>query len=374
MKFTIKRDLLLEALNNVSRGLSSKTPMPVLTGIKIEVSDKDITLITTNREISVRVVLEQIETLDIVEKGVCVVPGKYFIDIIKKLEGDTVEFTLFDTNTIKIISERTTFTLISLDYTNYPNINFDVNSDAIVINSQKLKNFIRQTSFAAGVNEARMVLTGVCLEIDKNTIQMIATDSYRLAKKVCIEEENYPKTKIIIPSKSIEELSKILEDESEDVKMYFANNRALFEYKNISFITRLIEGSFPDTSSIIPTEHIVEITFNKNVLLSTVDRASLFTTQNNGSIIKMITNNDGSVQIASISTEIGKVVDEIIPLKMDNPCNFQIAFSAKYFLEAIKAFDGNDIVIKFTGELKPFLLTSSDGDNFIQVILPVRYF
>lgn len=374
MKFTIKRDLLLEALNNVSRGLSSKTPMPVLTGIKIEVSDKDITLITTNREISVRVVLEQIETLDIVEKGVCVVPGKYFIDIIKKLEGDTVEFTLFDTNTIKIISERTTFTLISLDYTNYPNINFDVNSDAIVINSQKLKNFIRQTSFAAGVNEARMVLTGVCLEIDKNTIQMIATDSYRLAKKVCIEEENYPKTKIIIPSKSIEELSKILEDESEDVKMYFANNRALFEYKNISFITRLIEGSFPDTSSIIPTEHIVEITFNKNVLLSTVDRASLFTTQNNGSIIKMITNNDGSVQIASISTEIGKVVDEIIPLKMDNPCNFQIAFSAKYFLEAIKAFDGNDIVIKFTGELKPFLLTSSDSDNFIQVILPVRYF
>ncbi len=374
MKFTIKRDLLLEALNNVSRGLSSKTPMPVLTGIKIEVSDKDITLITTNREISVRVVLDQVETLDIVENGVCVVPGKYFIDIIKKLEGDTVEFTLFDTNTIKIISERTTFTLISLDYTNYPNINFAVNSDPIVINSQKLKNFIRQTSFAAGINEARMVLTGVCLEIDKNTIQMTATDSYRLAKKISVEEEEYPKTKIIIPSKSIEELSKILEDESENVKMYFANNRALFEYKNISFVTRLIEGAFPDTSSIIPTEHIVEITFNKNVLLSTVDRASLFTTQNNGSIIKMITNTDGSVQIASISTEIGKVVDEIVPLKMDKTCNFQIAFSAKYFLEAIKAFDGAEVVIKFTGELKPFLLTSNDGDNFIQVILPVRYF
>ena len=374
MKFTIKRDLLLEALNNVSRGLSSKTPMPVLTGIKIEVSDKDITLITTNREISVRVVLDQVETLDIVENGVCVVPGKYFIDIIKKLEGDTVEFTLFDTNTIKIISERTTFTLISLDYTNYPNINFAVNSDPIVINSQKLKNFIRQTSFAAGINEARMVLTGVCLEIDKNTIQMTATDSYRLAKKISVEEEEYPKTKIIIPSKSIEELSKILEDESENVKMYFANNRALFEYKNISFVTRLIEGAFPDTSSIIPTEHIVEITFNKNVLLSTVDRASLFTTQNNGSIIKMITNADGSVQIASISTEIGKVVDEIVPLKMDKTCNFQIAFSAKYFLEAIKAFDGAEVVIKFTGELKPFLLTSNDGDNFIQVILPVRYF
>ena len=374
MKFTIKRDLLLDALNNVSRGLSSKTPMPVLTGIKIEVANNNITLITTNREISVRVVLDQVETIDVVEDGVCVVPGKYFIDIVKKLEGEKVEFTLFDTNTIKIISERTTFTLISLDYTNYPNINFAVNSDPIILNSQKLKNFIRQTSFAAGVNEARMVLTGVCLEIDKNNIQMTATDSYRLAKKVTTEEKEYPKTKIIIPSKSIEELSKILEDESEDVKMYFANNRALFEYKNISFVTRLIEGSFPDTSSIIPTEHIVEITFNKGVLLSTVDRASLFTTQNNGSIIKLITNADGSVQIASISTEIGKVVDEIVPLKMDKICNFQIAFSAKYFLEAIKAFDGAEVVIKFTGELKPFLLASNDDEKYIQVILPVKYF
>ncbi len=374
MKFTINRDLLLESLNNVSKGLSSKTPMPVLTGIKIEVSDNQITLITTNREISVRVVLDQIDTINIDENGVCVVPGKYFIDIIKKLEGNEVEFTLFDTNTIKIISERTTFTLISLDSTNYPNINFAVTSEPIIINSQKLKNFIRQTSFAAGVNENRMVLTGVCLEIENNKLQMTATDSYRLAKKTSLEDSEYPKTKIIIPSKSIEELSKILEDENEDVKMYFANNRALFEYKNISFVTRLIEGSFPDTSSIIPTESIIEITFNKNILLSTVDRASLFTTQNNGSIIKMITDNEGVVQIASISTEIGKVVDEIIPIKIDKTCNFQIAFSAKYFLEAIKAFDGSEIVIKFTGELKPFLLTSPENDNFIQVILPVRYF
>lgn len=374
MKFTINRDILLEALNNVSRGLSSKTPMPVLTGIKIEVDSNKITLITTNREISVKVVLETVDNIEIAENGVCVVPGKYFIDIIKKLEGNTVEFTLFDSNTIKIISERTTFTLISLDSANYPNINFDVNGTPMVIGSQKLKNFIRQTSFAAGVNESRMVLTGVCLDINKRNLQMIATDSYRLAKKIDFLENEYSKTKIIIPSKSIEELSKILEDESEDVKMYFANNRALFEYKNIAFITRLIEGSFPDTSSIIPTEHIVELTFNKSVLLSTVDRASLFTTQNSGSIIKMIINADGSVQIASVSTDIGKVVDEIIPLKIDKICNFQIAFSAKYFYEAIKAFDGSEITIKFTGELKPFLLTASDDENFIQVILPVRYF
>ena len=218
------------------------------------------------------------------------------------------------------------------------------------------------------------MLTGVCLETKQNDLQMIATDSYRLAKKISSSTDVYPKTKIIIPSKSIEELSKILEDESEDVKMSFANNRALFEYKNISFITRLIEGNFPDTSSIIPTEHIVEITFNKAELLSTVDRASLFTTQNNGSIIKLITTPDGVVQIASISTEIGKVVEEIIPLKIDKLCNFQIAFSSKYFLEAIKAFEGNEITVKFTGELKPFLLIDKTDELFLQVILPVRYF
>ena len=374
MKFTINRDYLLEALNNVSRGLSVKTPMPVLTGIKIEAINNTITLITTNREISVKVVLDRSDSNEVYEEGVCVVPGKYFIDIIKKLEGKDVDFTLFEANTIKIISDRSTFTLIALDYTNFPNINFDVKSEPISINSLKLKNFIKQTAFAAGVNESRLVLTGVCLETKQNDLQMIATDSYRLAKKISSGENEYPKTKIIIPSKSIEELSKILEDESEDVKMSFANNRALFEYKNISFITRLIEGNFPDTSSIIPTEHIVEITFNKNELLSTVDRASLFTTQNNGSIIKLITTPDGVVQIASVSTEIGKVVEEIIPLKIDKLCNFQIAFSSKYFLEAIKAFEGNEITVKFTGELKPFLLIDKTDEKFLQVILPVRYF
>lgn len=374
MKFTINRDLLLDALNNVSRGLSAKTPMPVLTGIKIEVSNNCITLITTNREISVRVVLDNVSDVNNFEDGICVVPGKYFIDIIKKLEGKDVEFTLFDANTIKIISDRSTFTLISLDYTNFPNINFDVKSEVININSLKLKNFIKQTAFAAGINETRLVLTGVCLETKQKDLQMIATDSYRLAKKISTNDDDYPKTKVIIPSKSIEELSKILEDESETVKMSVANNRALFEYKNISFITRLIEGNFPDTSSIIPTEHIVELTFNKNELLSTVDRASLFTTQNNGSIIKLITSTDGVVQIASISTEIGKVVEEIIPLKMDKLCNFQIAFSSKYFLEAIKAFEGSEITVKFTGELKPFLLLDKTDEKFVQVILPVRYF
>ena len=100
----------------------------------------------------------------------------------------------------------------------------------------------------------------------------------------------------------------------------------------------------------------------------------MFTTQNNGSIIKLITSTDGVVQIASISTEIGKVVEEIIPLKMDKLCNFQIAFSSKYFLEAIKAFEGAEITVKFTGELKPFLLTDKTDEKFVQVILPVRYF
>ena len=268
----------------------------------------NLTAVTEDDEVIVKHIVDSLYVAKYIKEGDSVIDvgtGAGLPGMILAIYFDgKAEFTLFDANTIKIISDRSTFTLISLDYTNFPNINFDVKSEVININSLKLKNFIKQTAFAAGLNETRLVLTGVCLETKQKDLQMIATDSYRLAKKISTNDEDYPKTKVIIPSKSIEELSKILEDETETVKMSFANNRALFEYKNISFITRLIEGNFPDTSSIIPTEHIVELTFNKNELLSTVDRASLFTTQNNGSIIKLITSTDGVVQIASISTEI----------------------------------------------------------------------
>lgn len=373
MKFIIERELLLTTLQNVSKGLSQKTPMPVLTGIQIIVTLDDITFITTNKEIAVKVVLEKNEKVKLYESGDCVVPGKYFLDIVRKVEGKNVEFTLFEKNSIKIISDKSDFTLIAFDKNNYPATNFDVSTDPIVFDSKELKQIIKQTIFACATTDSRIVLTSLNFKAENGALEAIATDSFRLAKKTS-KLAKEAKIQANIPNKSLEELNKILEDESTLVKVYFENSKALFEYKNLTFVTRLIEGNYPDTKSLFAKEYLFEAVFNKNELINAVDRASLFTSLDNLSIVKFSFLSNNKIEISSNSSEIGKVVEEIDLINELENVEFQIAFGTKYLLEALKAFDSSEITFCFTGEIKPTVIKEANNDTLIQLLLPVRVF
>ena len=373
MKFIIEREILLSTLLNVSKGLSQKTPMPILTGIQIIIKNDQITFITTNKEIAIKVILEKSEKIRLYEEGECVVPGKYFVDIVKKVEGKDVEFTLFEKNSIKIISDRSDFTLIAYDKTTYPPTNFTTNSNAILFDSKELKKIIRQTSFACATSESRIVLTSLNFKAKNGTLEIVSTDSFRLAKKQSKLAEE-AEIRANIPSKSLEEFCKILDDDSTYVKMYLENSKALFEYKNIFFMTRLIEGNYPDTSSLFPKDYLFVAEFNKNELINAVDRASLFTSLDNLSIVKFNFCNSKKVEISSNSSEIGKVVEEIYLLNEINDVNFQIAFSTRYLLEALRSFEKDKINFYFTGEIKPTILKEINDESLTQLLLPVRVF
>lgn len=373
MKFTIDREVLLTTLQNVSKGLSQKTPMPVLTGIQITIIGGKIIFVSTNKEIAIKVTLEKSNKVRLYEDGECVVPGKYFLDITKKVEGKDIEFTLFEKNSIKIISDKSDFTLIAYDKTTYPQTNFNVTSNAILFDSKELKKIVRQTSFACSLSESRIVLTSLNFKAKNGVLDIVATDSFRLAKKQSKLAEE-AEINANIPSKALEEFCKILEDDSTYVKMYLENSKALFEYKNIIFVTRLIEGSYPDTSSLFPKEYLYKVDFNKNELINAVDRASLFASLDNLSIVKFTFSNSNHVEIASNSSEIGKVVEEISILNEMNIVNFQIAFSTRYLLEALRAFEKDIVSFFFTGEIKPAIIKEKDNDNLMQLLLPVRVF
>lgn len=374
MKFVINRELLLATLQNVSRGLSDKKPMPVLTGIKITVEKQRIVFVTTNKEISIQVILEANNEVTIEETGVCVVPGKYFLEIVKKLEGKDVEFTLFDSTTIKIISDRSDFTLVTYDGSNFPTISFDSTEKPIHLDAQMLKNVIKQTSFAAATSEARIVLTSVNFKFYGNRLEITATDSFRLARKNIEFEDNFDSKIVNIPSKSLDELSKIIEDSHEDIELMIENQFILFRYRNVTFTSRLVEGVYPDTSSLFPKGQMLAIKFNKNELLAAIDRASLFTNSDNLSIVKLSLTKDKTVEVSSNSTEIGKVVDEIYPLEVSESMDFQIAFSTRNLSEALKSFESQSILIKFTGEIKPAVIVGEKENDLIQLLLPVRVF
>lgn len=373
MKFTIDRELLLSSIQDVSKGLSQKTPMPILTGIFITLLEDKLVLITSNKEIAVKVEIEKSEKLRVFETGSCVVPGKYFFDIIRKVEGKEIDFTLYDEKTVQIISDRSDFTLIVYDKTNFPDPGFTVSCEPILLDSTELKKIIRQTAFACSTNENRIVLTSLNFKAQNGKLEIVATDSFRLSKKTSKLDENV-NVLVNIPSKSLEELSKIIGDDSTFVKLYLENSKATFEYKNIVFITRLIEGNFPNTANLIPTQNLFKAEFDRIELLNAVDRASLFTSLDNLSIVKMKFEAKNKVEISSNSSEIGKVVEDVNLKKEIEDVNFQIAFSTKHLIEALKNFDGPTITFSFTGEIKPAVICDAGDDSLLQLLLPVRIY
>jgi DNA polymerase-3 subunit beta len=363
MKFVINRDLLLLNLTYVSRALSTKSPMPVLTGIKIETHDNSLFLTASNNEISIQTVIKDKKQIKIEEDGVVVVPGKYFIEMIRKIESKDV---------VKILADRSNFTLNALEKDNYPLISFADSDTVVLMDVGNLKSIIRKTTFATSLSETRVILTGVSFVADGRKLEVIATDSFRLAKKYLITDTEFPKINSVIPSKSLDELNRIIDENETPIEIHFTHSKALFKYKNILFQTRLIDGSFPNTSNLIPVDFLTSIKFNKNDLISAIERASLFTSFDSSSIIKFTLSSDKTIEIASTTNEIGAVKEEVIPLACSNVLNFQIAFSSKYLLEAIKSMDSTEITVHFTGEIKPFIITGDYDVNLTQLILPVR--
>jgi DNA polymerase-3 subunit beta len=371
MKFTINRDLLLLNLMNVSRALSTKAPMPILTGIKIEARNNFLFLTASNNEISIQALIKDKRLLQIEEEGVIVVPGKYFIEIVRKTDSKDIDFSVFEENIVKILADRSNFSLNALDKDNYPFISFSDSENVLKLDVGNLRQIIRKTTFATSLSESRVILTGVSFSTDGRKLEVVATDSFRLAKKFMFFENEYS-VNVVIPSKSLDELNKIFDDVDSMVEMHFSPTKVLFKYKNLLFQTRLIDGTFPNTSNLIPTDFLTSVKFNKNELISAIERASLFTTYDSSNIIKLTIHNDKTVEIASTSNEIGAVKEELIPLECSKALDFQIAFSSKYLLEALKSFDSTEITIHFTGEIKPFIITGDYDVNLTQLILPVR--
>ncbi len=372
MKFSVNRELLLQNLNHSIKALSNKPQMPILTGIKIEVNKDHINFITSNGEISILCRIDSSENLIIEEEGVFTVPGRYFQEIAKRVESKMIDIISFEDNIVKILADRSNFTLNLMDQENFPLISFDQTETYINLDVINLKQIIKKTTFATSLSEARMVLTGVSFATNNNKLEVIATDSFRLAKKFMFFDNLNTQINVIIPSKSLDELNKIIDDSTESVNMYFSKTKALFKYKNILFQTRLIEGVYPNTSSLIPNDFLTSIRFNKQELISTIERASLFSSTEASNIIKLNLTNERVVEISSITNDIGGVLEEIYPLHCSNVIPFQIAFSSKYFLDAIRSFDSPEITINFTGEIKPFIIVGEYDVNHIQLILPIR--
>lgn len=378
MNFTIDRDVLLENLNNISRGLPQKSPMPILTGIKMEVTKDDLYMTSSNIDLSVQVIVSD-KSLVITEPGKTIIPGRFFIDIIRKVSSKVVTLTLIEDKILSIKADRAEYKLHVMDYIDYPNIDFVCLENPISIEAPVLKNIIRQTVFATSQSEKKPILTGVNLKLHENKLTAIATDSYRLSKVIVPINGDYNDFNITIPNKSLDEISKSIDTYEDCLDLYFSNNSLLFKFKNVLFQTRLLDGTYPDTSRLIPPSFPINIKFNKEELLEAVERVSLLSPRDKEkdreitySIIKLLLKNDQSVEISTENAQIGDAKEEIIPTGINSSETIRIGFSSRYLVEALRSFTSQEVTLNFSEAIRPFVISSEAETNLCQLILPVR--
>ncbi len=373
MKFKINTRILSHNLNHVSRAISLKSPIPVLSGILFDVKEEGLTIIGSDSEVSIKIDIPVSEDylLDIEQTGSIVLNSKYVLDIIKKIDEDNVSFEILDGEFIKISTNKSVFNLNGISATEYPKIDMNKTNNPISFEQQVFKTIIDQTVFAVSLNENRPILTGINFNINGDLLLVNSTDSYRLShKRLTLDEAVDIALNIVIPGKSLNELSKMISG-NDPIEMHIFNNKVLFTFNNVVFQSRLLEGTYPDTSKLIPLSFDFNIVASSYDLVSSIDRASLIAKDRSKNVVKLSTDSKTEAKITSNAPEIGKVVEDVVVDKdIDN--DFTISFSAKYMIEAIKSLKCEEVKVSFNGDMKPFIIKNVDDDSVIQLVLPVR--
>ena len=376
MKFIIKRDLLIAAVQDVMKAISARAVIPILSGMKIEANIHGITLTGSDSDISIEsfIPVEENGNINVeeIENGSIVLQAKYFPDIVKKLPEDTVEFSVESETKVHIRSGKAEFNLVGQDASEYPHLPQVQTDESFEMPIPLMKNMIKQTVFAISSMETRPILTGVNIKLKDNELTFTATDSHRLARrKTTINDTEVEFQNVVVPGKSLTELSKILDDAEETVVISVTNNQILFRTKHLNFLSRLLDGNYPETSRLIPEESKTRITVKTKDLLQTIDRASLLAREERNNVVKLTTQGSSMVEITSNSPEVGNVQEDIV-VESNEGEELKISFSSKYMLDALKSIEYDEITIDFVGAMRPFIILPKGDESILQLILPVR--
>ncbi len=371
MKLKINKNVLFENLNYVGRALSNRNIIPVINGILFELTSEGLYLTATDNEITIKAFINRDEIKDIKEEGKLVIYGRFILDIIRKLPAEDIDIEEIDGGKAIISTPTSKYNLNCFDVNDFPNIKMEYVKVPIKLTAGNFKEIVSQTVFATSQQESKPLLTGINLKILANNLECVATDSYRLAKKsvkfASMTEENI---NLVIPAKNINEFVKLIEDDNDEIELHAFSNKVLFKYRGILFQSSLLNGTYPNTDSLVPSEFEIIYKLNLNEFYSIMDRASILAQAKDKNIVSLET--QGSrLMITSSSPEIGKI-EEVMNMDVIKGENIKISFSAKYMMEALKSFNSEEVTIYFNGEIKPIIIRENDNGDLLQLILPIK--
>jgi len=354
---------LSDAFLSVSKAISNKVTNPILEGIKIVGEDDTLTLSATDTELSI----EKKIKANIKVEGEAVVPGKFITEFIKKLTNEMVELELNSQNQMLIKYDDSQTIIQCYNVLEYPSFKKLESMQFFGISKKDLKTIINKTIFSVAVDDSRPILKGVLFDIDKNVIKAIALDGYRLAKvKKPISSELT--LNIVIPARSLNEISRLLDDSDEIINVYVDSNMLMVDFGDTKLTTRLLEGDFVNYKQIIAANYETVCVINKSQFEDALERASLLSKVGQGNCVKFEVK-EKNLCITS-NSELGNV-KENVAVNMTGK-ELLIAFNARYFIENLRANNDEFVKICFNSPANPCVIVPVEGDEFLYLILPVR--
>jgi DNA polymerase-3 subunit beta len=364
MKFIINRDILVDSLQKVLGPTTTKQNYPTLTNVLLKSTEDRIKLVTTDLDMTIIA----FQKADVSERGEIVVPMKRFLSIIRELPPENIAIEKTKNN-LSIRCEQVEFKINTLPVEEFPKIQEERGASLIKIDPQVLEQMIRLTSFCVGYEDSNYVLSGILFEIDENKINLVSTDGKRLAviQKLLLPNQPEIKTKItfILPIKAITELSKLLKEREGEIYLYVEENKVGFDFKDMQFVARPIEGEFPAYAQYIPSEGKDKLVADRKKLLFAIKRAGLLATSDSQGV-KFELKKD-SLTVYKNTPQLGEV-KEAISVQYGG-VHLELGFNPNYLIDALKNLEDEQVSIWLYGADKPAVLKRED---YIYLLLPMK--
>ncbi len=365
MKFVCEKSLLVNAISVASRTVAQKSAIPALEGIHVK-AGLQLYFSGYNLETGITVTVPA----EIAQMGECVMPARLFFDIVRKLPDEEVTVSVDENFKVSIRCGISSFTITAMDAEDYPELPDVEFENAIQIPQQNLRELISGTIFSVSENQARPIHTGCLIEVEDESITMVAVDGFRLALRRYFPEQPTQRTvKFVAPASALKEVEKILQDTDEPASFTLGRKHILFEMGDVTLVCRILEGEFLDWRRVLPRENPILLVADRSKLMASIDRVGLIVSEKLKSPVRCkFGNNAGEFHTV---TTIGEAYD-VCSLAGDGK-DLEIGFNCRYLLDALKAVPADEVTLELSNGLSPIVLTPCDkSEKFAYMVLPVR--
>ena len=365
MKLICSKSNLLHGVNIVSKAVPTRTTMAILECILIDASANEIKLTANDMELGIETKIEG----EIAERGVIALDAKIFSEIVRKLPDSDVTIETDASFKTTITCEKAKFNIVGKSGDDFSYIPYIERNEPIVMSQFTLKEVIRQTIFSIADNDNNKLMTGELFEIEENDLKVVSLDGHRISIRNIELKDSYAPKKVIVPGKTLQEVSKILPGSAEDeVSIFLTDNHIVFEFENTTVVSRLIEGEYFKIEQMLSSDYETKVKINKRELLDCIDRATLLVKEGDKKpIIMNIT--DGTMEL-KINSFIGSMNEDIDIAKEGK--DILIGFNPKFFIDALRVIDEEEVTLYMVNPKAPCFIKDDEG-TFIYLILPVNF-